>query len=133
MRTTFTALIATMLAPGFAFASCEVPTDHVEQRQCLERKVAQLAQEVQSAQELVRARIDAWDEEPYYKSKSLALFNEAASQFQAYQASQCEFEASVAAGGNGAGDMKLDCQINLYDTYFKYLQEQVTRFEAPHA
>jgi len=133
MRMKLIAVLAATLAPGLASASCEVPADHVEQRQCSERQVAQLSRQVQEAQQLIRARISAWDEEPEHKVRSLALFNQSVRQFRTYQADQCEFEASVAAGGNGAGDMRLECQIGLYSHYLKSLQEQATWFEAPHA
>jgi hypothetical protein len=133
MRTKLTAVLVTMLTSGLASASCEMPSDHVELRECLERKVDQLSQEVNAAQQIVRDKIAAWDEEPYYKSRSLELFDQATSQFKVYQASQCQFEASAAAGGNGAGDMRLSCQIDLYKVYLKSLNEQATWFDPPHA
>jgi hypothetical protein len=133
MRMKLVVLIVVILFPGLAAASCANPTDHVDERQCLKNEVSKLSREVLAAQQLVRTRIAAWDQELSYKSRTLTLFDKAAIQFHNFLARQCEFEASVAAGGNGASDMRHGCQIELYRSYLKSLQEQASRLAPPHA
>ena len=118
-----------LLASGPACASCEAPADHVEQRQCLGAAADRLTREIHQAQHLVRAGIAAWDVEPGDKARSL----KSTRQFQIYKARQCEFEASSAAGGNGAGDMQLACGIRLMSAYLKDLEAQAALFPSPHA
>jgi len=133
MRIEIATFLSAMLVSGLASASCKNPVDHVEQRQCSEREATRLSREVRAAQNVVRDKIATWEQEASYKATSLSLFNNAATQFKAYLARQCEFEASAAAGGNGTSDMRLECQIALYGAYLKSLQEQAAWFESPHA
>ena len=133
MRMKLATFLAAILVSGVASASCERPLDHVEQRRCSKREAIRLSRDVRVAQQLIRTRIASWDEDPANKSRTLALFNKAATQFRSYQTRQCEFEASAAAGGNGASDIRLSCQITLYGAYLKSLQKQAAWFESQHA
>jgi hypothetical protein len=49
------------------------------------------------------------DDEVEVKNRILKNFDAATEQFKRYRTAQCEFEASSAAGGNGADD--LDCSV----------------------
>ena len=122
-----------LLASWPALATCQAAIDHVEERRCAEQTVAHLSQEIGDVQRLVRERILAWEEDPLCKERALDLFEAAAKQFEIYRKKQCEFEASAAAGGNGAGDMQLDCQARLGAAYLKALKAQAGWFPPPHA
>lgn len=119
-------------APSCAFAVCNELSSHAEQRQCLEQEAVTLSRKIETAQDILRDRIAAWDEEPSYRSEARALLATAASQFRSFTAAQCAFEASAAAGGNGAGDVMLACQITLGTAYLKPLQEQAAWFPPSH-
>jgi hypothetical protein len=54
----------------------------------------------------LRQRIDDSDGESEYKQTSLSLLQTSASAYRRYRSSQCDFEASTAAGGNGAEDLR---------------------------
>jgi len=123
------AFLFIILFTGSVSASCDDPVDHVEKRHCSENLYNELVQEVVSTQQLIRDKISAWDQEPEYKSASLVFFDQAAKAFQAYQQEQCEFDASEAAGGNGAGDLRLECKILLYSSYLEHLKNKVSAFK----
>ena len=133
MRIKFLAVLILAIVPGLASAACSDLPSHAEQRHCLELEAAKLSQQIETTQGVLRDRIAAWDEDANYKSRALALLASAASQFKAFTTAQCAFEASAAAGGNGAGDRQLECQISLGMAYLKSLQEQATWFPPPHA
>jgi hypothetical protein len=133
MRITSLAVLILLIAPGLAFAACSDVPSHAEKRECLELEAAKLSKQIERAQAALRNRIAAWDEDARYKSRALALLASSEGKFQAFTAAQCAFEASAAAGGNGAGDMQLECQISLGAAYLKSLQEQAAWFPPPHA
>jgi hypothetical protein len=60
--------------------------------------------------------------------RSLKLFNLSTTAYARYRKFQCEHEASSAAGGNGAGDMRLSCQVLLDAAYLKSNQEKIDGF-----
>lgn len=113
------AVLALALAPIATRATdeCRSESDHVGQRECLERLASQSADEVAAAEAAAAIRIERWDEESVYIARSLELLNALATNFRAYRAARCELAASSAAGGNGAGDIRLDCEIQLNRTY----------------
>lgn len=83
---------------------------------------------VQAAQQLLRQRIGRWSEDPPERTRTRALFDDAANGFARFRQAQCDYEASVAAGGNGAGDMRLRCEIDLDEAYLKSIQSQSAWF-----
>ncbi len=107
---------------------CNSERVHAAQRACLSREALRYNDAVLAAQAVVRKRITAWDEDAGYKARSLKLFSATTRQYQRYRSSQCEFDASAAAGGNGAGDMRLTCQIELDGAYLTDLQNQTSQF-----
>ena len=123
------ALIAVILFSGSVSASCDMPMDHVEQRKCSEHLFNELSHKVISAQQSLRNKITTWDQEPEFKAAALANLDKAVHAFQTYQSEQCEFDASVAAGGNAANDLRIECKIRLYSSYLKYIQEQILSFK----
>lgn len=126
-------MIIFYLPECWANEDCSAAIDHSAQRDCLIRAEqasrAALAREVKS----IEARIAMWNEDSDEKARSLADFRLANRRYQAFRSAQCEFEASVAAGGNGAGEMRLECQISLDDGRIKLLKEQALRFRPPGA
>ena len=114
----FRAVVSGALFPlaGFASAAPDCggrSMSHASERACWTKADEQPNALVDSAQESLRKRIEGWDEEAEYIGRTLVLFDESTKRFSRYRQSQCEFAASTAAGGNGAGDMLLSCQIAL--------------------
>jgi hypothetical protein len=64
------------------------------------------------------------DDEVEVKNRILKNFDAATEQFKRYRTAQCEFEASSAAGGNGADDIRLQCEVRLN-------RERVARLKMP--
>lgn len=103
-------------------------SSHADERACWIKAAEKSNALVHTAQESLRQRIKNWDEEADYIKRTLSLFDESTKQFNRYRQSQCEFEASTAAGGNSADDMRLNCQIALDETCLRSLQGQSTKF-----
>lgn len=94
-------------------ADCSALSSHAESRSCLEKHANRSLIELKKAVEDLAAAIQRWDQESEWKQKSAAAMYVSSRSFQRYRKSQCDFEASLAAGGNGAGDMRLECTIEL--------------------
>lgn len=126
MRSQFSLFLGALLSWHSAFATeeCAKAYSHVEQRHCLEVLAQKAETEVKNSQAQVLKRIENWDEDKNYKQESRKLLRESLARFKAFKRSQCELEASSAAGGNGAGDMRLDCQIRLDREYAAELQRR---------
>jgi hypothetical protein len=86
-------------------------------RACWEALATKTAAEVSAAENDARQRISDWDEDVEYKTRSLGLLQAMTEQFQKYRVARCELEASAAAAGNGAGDMRLACEVRLNRDY----------------
>ena len=126
--------LISLLSPLNALAAdganaCTAADSHARQRACListsEKVEAQLARvEVESLE-----RIDHWDEDANYRARSnKALVNSTAA-FRKYRISQCGLMHSLAAGGNGATDMQLECSIELTNQRISQLESSVLRLE----
>jgi hypothetical protein len=107
---------------------CANPMDHVTERECAEKRVSEAMELVVRAEQRVRVAIQRWGEDKYWKDASLAAFERSVKAFRAYQTDICDVDSSAAAGGNGAGDMHLDCEKTLADERVKYLAEQEKLF-----
>ena len=70
-----------------------------------------------------RQRISSSNEDQLAKKRALAALDSAAVRFRQFKAAQCEFEASTAAGGNGAGDLRALCDIALDKVYIDRLRD----------
>jgi len=97
----------------WADEQCYQLTSHVEIRTCLETNAKESALADSQVEISLRSALTQWNEEDQYKTRSITKFDAAISQFQHYRKSQCEFQASLAAGGNAASDRGLRCQIDL--------------------
>jgi hypothetical protein len=121
-----------LVASGSAVATnvCTGSVDHASERACLERQAAQSKARVTAAQAEMIKRIQAWDEDQGYKAETLRLFRISIDQYFQYRTARCDFERSAAAGGNGAEDMTLECQIDLDDSYMHSISEKEKWFKA---
>lgn len=92
---------------------CSKAGDHASERSCLilEAKNSQIELDVTEKKFL--QKLENWDEESGYKKRTKGLFLTASKQHIQLRKAQCELLASLAAGGNGAGDMRLECIIEL--------------------
>jgi uncharacterized protein YecT (DUF1311 family) len=112
---------ACLLLPDGARAQRNAPAEeqcfelgsHAESRACLEVLARQSADEVKLAEIALRAALQRWDQEPEHRSRSLAALRASSLSFARHRQAQCEFLSSLAAGGNGADDRRLLCQIEL--------------------
>lgn len=112
-------------AVGVAYAAtgeCSNAISHVEQRSCLEAQFKEVEKRLVLAERSTMAKIAAWDEDTGYRLASSKALSASNSAFRKYRASQCEYEWSLAAGGNGATDMRLDCAIELTQSRIKLLE-----------
>jgi hypothetical protein len=128
----FLLITTTWSVAALSAPACGDAPDHASERACWVKAARNSNARVHAAQELQRQRIERSDLEVASKSRALALFNAAATTFARYRQAQCEYEASAAAGGNGAGDMRLSCQVALNEAYLKSFQAQTSWFSQPH-
>ncbi len=94
-------------------AACGADRSHVEMRACLEAKADASSRELRSAQNEMRKLLAAADQEPTHIKRSISEFNSSVKQFSRFRTQQCEFIASLAAGGNGQDDLRLSCLYEL--------------------
>ena len=111
---TVSALMAIDLAAAEAHlpdaASCSAKFGHADQRTCLEQKASARQERIAIAERRVREAIAHWDQEQTYRDQSVALLNASRKAYLTQRKATCEVEASAAAGGNGAGNSRLQCQ-----------------------
>lgn len=89
---------------------CAETPSHSEQRACFVALAAKTASDVALVQSTMSKRITQLDDEAEVKNSILRHFHAAIEQYNNYRTAQCEFEASTAIGGNGAGDLRLLCE-----------------------
>lgn len=92
---------------------CSIERSHVEMRACLQVKAQTSANELGNVEANMRKSLAAWDQDPVYIKRSTSIFDSSAKQFTLFRTQQCEFIASLAAGGNGQGDLRLSCVSDL--------------------
>lgn len=130
MKSKFILFALALIACTASYAKelCSDASSHADQRACLVKAERISAAEVKNAQETHRKVILAWDDETSFIQQSLKLFNVSVREYARFRRAQCEYEASAAGGGNGAGDMRLNCQISLDVAYLKSLKDKVHWF-----
>jgi uncharacterized protein YecT (DUF1311 family) len=127
----FTLIFAALAVPASASTNCGSERSQVGYRECLKIKASQSSVELEQALALLARRIDSWDEELEYRQRARAHLQLSFGRFQRFRDSQCELEASLAAGGNGAGDMRLHCEADLNKQYAKSLRSGLAHDPAP--
>jgi uncharacterized protein YecT (DUF1311 family) len=121
----------TFAASAYANSDCSTAESHADQRECLGRAASASRAELETVRASLVKRIKSWDEEPVYKQRALALLKQSFVRFERFRNSECEYEAAAAAGGNGAGDMRLQCQVDLNRHYAESLRKQLNWYFAP--
>jgi uncharacterized protein YecT (DUF1311 family) len=92
---------------------CSTVVGHAAERACLEHLAAKTDAQLQALEKRVAARIALWDQEPVYIHGQQARLKADERAYRDYREAACEFDADAAAGGNGAGDTRLQCRIDL--------------------
>lgn len=92
---------------------CSARSDHAGRRACWEELARSSADQLARAERQLLSRLEGWRQEPESRRRTRALLLASFERFASYRAAQCEAEASLAAGGNGAGDMRLSCVARL--------------------
>jgi uncharacterized protein YecT (DUF1311 family) len=104
---------------------CSTTENHADQRKFLERAASATRSKLEKVQALLIERIQAWDEAPNYRQREVKLLKQSFTRFVEFRDTECEYEAAAAAGGNGAGDMRLQCQIDLNRQHAESLRKQL--------
>ena len=94
-----------------AIRVCNGIKSHVEERACLTKLAEKSNLGLKVAENDLLSKIALWNEDADYKTQTRVQFIRATKVFAKFLAEQCRFEASLAAGGNGAEDMRLACLI----------------------
>lgn len=123
-------LIYCLLASSFASAQrstvaakqCYKLLSQVDARTCLEAKSKESASEVKKVEASLHSALEKWDTESEFKNLSITQLDESKLKYLDYRESQCEFQASLAAGGNAASDRRFLCYINLDENRLIELQ-----------
>jgi uncharacterized protein YecT (DUF1311 family) len=110
---------------------CSAKSSHVEMRACLEGIADASARELRKAEQAVRKSLASWDEDANYVKASRAAFDASVKEFVSFRKRHCDFMGSLAAGGNGQGDLRLSCRYELNSKRVLELQ-QVLNFPALH-
>jgi uncharacterized protein YecT (DUF1311 family) len=108
---------------AFAATACDNASDHAAERVCLQQEAAKSDAKVKDAQAKLLEKIHAWREDSDFKNDTLARFQVSVGEYFKWRSAQCEYVRSVAAGGNGAGDMALECQIELDSEYLHSIHQ----------
>lgn len=111
------------MAAEISHRPCADASSHVEQRSCLEALYQKTDASLIQVEKSYIEKLANWDGEQHYRLRSRKAFKDSISAFRAYRSSQCEYFWSLAAGGNGATDMRLSCAIELTESRIKQLDE----------
>jgi uncharacterized protein YecT (DUF1311 family) len=84
-----------------------------EARTCLQAQAKLSADAVLAAERAALAALERWDQEPSYKARSKAALQASTQAFYRARHAECEFQATLAAGGNGATARRLLCEVEL--------------------
>jgi uncharacterized protein YecT (DUF1311 family) len=91
-------------------SACSGQADHAGLRACLEQRARAREARIAASERRVKEAISRWDQEQEYRDRSLTLLDASRRAYLAQRSATCEVEASTAAGGNSAGDIRLQCQ-----------------------
>ncbi len=93
--------------------ACFSAESHAEARSCLQREASRSEESLRAAEGRLEAGLAQWQEEPEYRTTASKRLARASATFRQARDAQCELQAAFAAGGNGAGDRRLLCIIEL--------------------
>ena len=92
---------------------CFGQASHPEIRACLKVQAKASEQALRAAEANVLAALERWEQEPSYKSRGKEALKASSRAFDRMRQAQCEFQATLAAGGNGSGERRLLCEVEL--------------------
>lgn len=111
------ALLMPMLAAAQRSAGAESAclglAAHADARRCLISEASKSDDRLERAERNLRQALSRWQEDAGYKQYSLAAQEVASAEFLRARSAQCELQATLAAGGNGANDRRLLCRVEL--------------------
>lgn len=119
----FVSLPASAQEDNAARSECSGKESHVEMRACLQAQADASARELRKVEDKMRKSLEEWDQEPEYIKRSTSEFNSSVKQFSRFRTEQCEFIASLAAGGNGQDDLRLSCIYELNEKRIFEIQQ----------
>jgi hypothetical protein len=96
-----------------AEAECYALRSHAEWTECLEARAQMSAKARLDAEARLRDALEHWDEDSDEKARAKSAYLASAADFTHWRTSQCNFMASLSAGGNSAHDRVLSCEIQL--------------------
>ncbi len=94
-------------------AACFALGSQADARYCLDARAKQSDADLKNAEAKFALAIEKWDQESAYKIATKRLNATARAAYKKYRQEQCDLYVSMAGGGNGAGDRKLLCYIEL--------------------
>jgi uncharacterized protein YecT (DUF1311 family) len=106
---------------------CGQLASHIETRDCLEQMEALSRRTLGEAQKELASNLQRWNQEPEYRKASTDALRLANASFEQFRDAQCDYVASLAAGGNAAGDRRYLCQIELNDQRARHLKAEIDR------
>jgi uncharacterized protein YecT (DUF1311 family) len=96
-----------------ALENCAAGSSHVDQRECLERKVKESLSALGSAQKNLMTKLRNVDRGTSDKQRAMAAAKNDAQGFVTYASKHCEAFAALAYGGNSQHDRRLACHVEL--------------------
>ena len=102
---------------------CSSKGSHVEMRACLQTKANDSLNELRKAEDDMRKALAGWNQDTEDIRQSISRFDTSVKQFNLFRKLQCEFIASLAAGGNGQGDLRLSCIYELNENRITQIEQ----------
>ncbi|HEY4081749.1 MAG TPA: lysozyme inhibitor LprI family protein [Burkholderiaceae bacterium] len=130
-------LIAILFAPALGWAQRSVAEEqrcfkligHANARACLEQAAQSAAKARSEAEDAMQLAVKQWDQEETEKSRAALALQASQAAFLTLRRIQCDLLASLAAGGNGAGDRRLLCEIELDRQRAAYLRLDISSLQ----
>lgn len=114
-------------------ATCSAEDSHAGQRECLARLAARTDAELAVLEAAIKTRIPQWEPEDQamdvYREEFDERLDAGIAAYRRYREAQCGMWASRAAGGNGAGDMRQSCRVELDCERVSDMTEMLLTFE----
>jgi len=98
---------------GEILSTCSKDHSHVEMSGCIEQSAAKSEATLNAAESTLLDRIAKRDEEPTVVAGMKKAYEEGNEAFKNYRDNECQFYGSMAAGGNGANDLRMACTAAL--------------------
>lgn len=103
------------------FKICAGEDSHAAMRACLEKRATESDDALISAEETLLKNISKRQEDVNYIQAMKAAVQLSRQSYKDYRDKQCEMYASMAAGGNAAGDLRFACAIVLNNMQIEQL------------